>query len=68
MSHIEIFDSRYQVKAVDWNFTNASQDSLAVSIHTLQDLFLIYRELISALDVTKVRLSWTRFGEWNNSS
>ena len=33
MSHIEIFDSRYaRLKAVDWDFTDASQDSLA-SIH-----------------------------------
>lgn len=55
MSHIEIFDSRYaRLKAVDWNFTNASQDSLA-SIHPYPARFIpdIPRELISALGCDK---------------
>ena len=65
MSHIEIFDSRYaRLKAVDWDFTDASQDSLASIHHTPQDLFLIYRESSSqAWDVIKALLFWTRFAE-----
>lgn len=55
MSHIEIFDSRYaRLKAVDWDFTDASQDSLA-SIHPYPARFIpdIPRELISGLGCDK---------------
>ena len=55
MSQIEIFDSRYtRLNAVDWNFINASQDSLA-SIHPYPARFIpdIPRELISALGCDK---------------
>lgn len=55
MSHIEIFDSRYaRLKAVDWDFTDASQDSLA-SIHPYPARFIpdIARELISGLGCDK---------------
>ena len=55
MSHIEIFDSRYtKLKTVDWNFNNASKDSLA-SIHPYPARFIpdIPRELISALGCNK---------------
>lgn len=55
MSYIEIFDSGYtKLKAVDWNFTNVAQDSLA-SIHPYPARFIpdIPRELISAMGCDK---------------
>lgn len=55
MSYTEIFDSRYiKLKSIDWDFTDASQDSLA-SIHPYPARFIpdIPRELISALGCDK---------------
>ena len=55
MSYIEIFDSGYtKLKAVDWNFTNVAQDSLA-SIHPYPARFIpdIPRDLIPALGCDK---------------
>ena len=71
MSHIEIFDSRYaRLKAVDWDFTDASQDSLA-SIHPYPARFIpdIPRELISGLGCDKGAVILDPFcGSWHNSS
>lgn len=55
MSYTEIFDSQYiNLKSIDWDFTDASQDSLA-SIHPYPARFIpdIPRGLISALGCDK---------------